>query len=166
MVHRVTAISILAVLLLAAQVFAEVKVGDKAPTFTLDNIDGKSTVKLSDLTTKPTILVFWFNACSHCRNEAPVLQKLYADLRDKINVVGVSADVQRTVAAEFVRKYGLTYPNAYVGQGKGREVLSDYGITAVPVVLVIGKDGRVKARYIGEVKEPTLREDLGKLGVR
>jgi cytochrome oxidase Cu insertion factor (SCO1/SenC/PrrC family) len=36
----------------------ELKVGDAAPDFTIKDLEGKKTVKLSDLKGKPVVLVF------------------------------------------------------------------------------------------------------------
>ena len=55
------ALALVIVLLIssAMAVSAAVEVGDKAPDFTLGSVDGKSDLKLSSYTDKPTILVFW-----------------------------------------------------------------------------------------------------------
>jgi peroxiredoxin len=142
-------------------------VGDKAPDFQLGSVDGKSTVKLSDYTNQPTLLVFWVSWCPHCQREAPVLNKVYKDLRSKgMNVVGVSTDEDQANAKEFVSRYSLAFPNAYAGTEKGQSVLASYQIVGVPTIYVIGKDGMVKASYVGETPEATIRKDFAALGVK
>lgn len=146
---------------------AEVSAGDKAPDFTLGSVDGNGTVKLSDYTVEPTLLVFWVSWRPHCQRELPIIQKIYADLGSKgMNTVGVSVDSEVEDARGFVKDYGLRFPNAFAGTADGRKVLDTYGIDGVPTILVIAKGELVKARFGGETAEKTLRGELAKLGVR
>lgn len=154
-------------LVLAPSASADVSVGDKAPNFTLGSVDGKSSIKLSDYTNKPTMLAFWVSWCSHCQNEAPVLNKVYDDLKSKgANVVGVSVDNDIEDAKEFVEKYSVTFPNAFAGTDTGAEVIENYGIEGVPATYIIDKDGVVKAIFAGEVNADTLKAEFAKLGVK
>ena len=145
---------------------AAVVVGDKAPDFQLGSVDGKTTIKLSDYTTKPTLLVFWAGWCPHCQQMAGVEQKIFTELGVKgMNVVGVSLDSSREAADSFVKSRSLTFPNAYGGSREGRETAEKYGIRGIPTFFVIDKDGIVKATYSGEVREETIRQEFAKLGV-
>lgn len=163
--------SAIAALLIAAvyvlPVIAAVKEGDKAPDFALLNIDGKSTMKLSDYTNKPTLLVFWVSWCPHCQREAPILDKLYRQYKDNgLNIVGVSVDDSIDPAKTFIIRYGLSFPNAFAGTEKGRAVLANYDINGVPVIFILDKNGVVKAHYVGETDETVIRNQLALLGVK
>lgn len=156
-----------ALLLFAAQLSADVAVGQKAPDFSLPSVDGKSTIHLADFTSKPTLLVFYTAVCPHCVAEAPVIQRVFVDLRGKgLNVVGVGIGDNRSAIGNFVAKNKLTYPNAFGSADKGKEVATAYGLKYVPVVYLIGKDGKVKAVWTGEVKEKSLRSALAEQGVK
>ena len=64
--------------------------GDMAPDFTVEMLDG-SSVTLSALQGKPTLLIFWATWCPPCREELAHLQEGVIDLYgDKINVLPVS----------------------------------------------------------------------------
>lgn len=146
---------------------AGVAVGEKAPNFSLGSVDGKSTIKLSDYTNKPTMLAFWASWCSHCQNEAPALNKVYDDLKSKgINVVGVSVDGSIESAQKFVKEYSVKYQNAFAGTDAGANVIDNYGIEGVPATFIIDKDGVIKAIFIGEVSADTLKDEFAKLGVK
>ena len=147
-----------------APVLAEVSVGSKAPDFKLGCIDGK-TVCLSDLTDKPTLIIFWASWCPHCRTELPVVDKVYRDLHPKgANVVGVSLDDNPSAARDFVRNNHISFPIAVAGTKS--DLLGNYGISGIPAVFVLGRSGVVKARYSGEVSESTIRDQFAKLGVK
>ena len=61
-------------------------------SFTLyqgEDVLGASTVQLSDLLDKPTVLNFWAGLCPPCREEMPHFQEFYDDFEERINFVGV-----------------------------------------------------------------------------
>jgi thioredoxin-dependent peroxiredoxin len=88
------------------------KVGDKAPQFSLETGTGTGeTVKLKDLLGKPVILYFYpKDDTSGCSKEA-------CDFRDTLPairkagaiVLGISPDTT-TSHAKFAKKYDLTFP--------------------------------------------------------
>ena len=146
---------------------AAVGVGDKAPDFSLSSVDSRYSVRLSDHSGSPILLIFWMSNCAHCRAEAPVIQKLYADLNGKgLSVVGLSVDESRSAACDFVKSCKLAFPNAFAGTDRGKEVMAAYGLVHVPMLYVIGKDGKVKAVWSGEAEERAIRGELAKMGVR
>lgn len=155
-------------MVLAIPALSAVNTGDKAPDFQLKSLDGKSTIKLSDYTTKPTLLVFWVSWCPHCQHEMPILDKIYKNLKDSgVNVVGVSVDEDIHNGKYFVDRYGITFPNAYAGPNdSGKDVTDKYGIMGVPTIYIIGKDGIVKAKYTGEVAESIIINQFDLLGVK
>jgi peroxiredoxin len=163
----VVVLALVAVFVLSAQSRAAVTVGDKAPNFTLDTVDGKSKLNFSNYTNKPTVLVFWASWCPHCQKEAPRVQNIYNKFKAKgVNVVGISADEDVSEARNFVTSYRLTFPNAHAGSPAGLKVINDYGVEGVPAIFVIDKGGVVKALYIGETDEATIQAQLAKLGIK
>lgn len=151
----------------AAPAFSAVVVGDKAPDFTLGNISGNGSVKLSDYTSKPTLLVFWVSWCPHCQRELPIVQNIYRELGPKgMNAVGVSVDTDLADAKAFVEQRSLTFPNAFAGTDAGIGVIDTYQVRGVPAIYVIDKGGVVKAVYRGEIDAATIRSDLARLGVK
>src|SRR5438270_7801787 len=54
------------------------RVGDVAPDFALDTLDGTRKIHLSDFRGQPILLLFWAITCSSCVKEQPVIQRFYA----------------------------------------------------------------------------------------
>lgn len=166
-IAKVVALAIVITAALSLPCFAAVSVGSKAPNFELGSVDGKGTIKLSDYTDKPTLLVFWASWCPHCRTESAVVQKIFTDLHDKgANVVGANLDDNITDALKFVTEHGLTYPNAFAGTPTGRQVIETYGVQGIPALFLIDKDGTVKKQWAGEMSEATIKEAFAELGVK
>lgn len=168
--YKIVPIALLALaigLAMALPASAIVAVGEKAPDFKLEGLNGKDTVALSSYTDKPTIVVFWVSWCSHCRSELPVLEGIYKDLKTKgANVVGINVDDNTSDALAALNAAKVTFPNAFAGSRSGMETVNAYGVTAVPDVYVLDKGGKVASHYEGEVSGSTLRTDLAKLGVK
>lgn len=170
MTHRGLAISIalvaivLATIMAFAPVSAAVSVGSKSPSFKVATLDGKS-MGLADLMGKPSVIFFWASWCPHCRNELPAAERMYKEFGPKgVNFLGLSMDSDSDAAKRIVRDDKISFPMAIIGPGN--DLVKSYGITGIPSVFVLDKDGIVKARFAGEVAESTVRAELAKLGVK
>ncbi len=162
LIAAVAAMLAIALVAASALICAALSVGSKAPDFKLDEFNG-GTIRLSDYTNKPTVLVFWASWCPHCVRELPVLDRLYKDLHPKgVNFVGVSLDRQISEGKDFVKSRRISFP---IAAGKPATAES-YKITGIPTIFVLGKGGVVKARYAGAASESTIRSDLSKLGIK
>jgi len=118
-----------------------IAVGEIAPDFTLQDINGKET-SLSNFTGKPIILNFWDSASEHCRRQILHLDALYKKYQgDGLVVIGITKEkpVQAPDSAEI--SYSLLSDGAIVFQ--------DYGVTGIPCTYYIDKAGRVRYRRVG-----------------
>ena len=88
---------------------SELKVGDKAPSFSLKNTDGK-VVKLSDYKGKKLVLYFYpKDMTPGCTKEACGFRDDHAELKRRgVEVVGVSADNQ-ALHQKFTDTYSLPF---------------------------------------------------------
>jgi thiol-disulfide isomerase/thioredoxin len=127
---------------------------DVAPDFKLKDFSGKN-LSLSDSRGKVILLNFWATWCGPCRAEIPTLVKLQERYKDQLQIIGLVVDedeedpVRQVVAAE-----GINYPVAMAPA----EVRVQYGgITALPSVFVIDKEGRVVQKHVG-LFDPALYE--------
>jgi cytochrome c biogenesis protein CcmG/thiol:disulfide interchange protein DsbE len=116
-----------------------------APDFTVTTFDGQR-IRLSELRGQIVILNFWASWCGPCRAEAPILESMWRDYRDRgVIVLGVTyADAERDSRA-FIAEMGMTYPNAPdVGTFISRSL---YHITGVPETFIIDQRGEI-ARFL------------------
>lgn len=90
-----------------------VKVGDKAPDFEMELIDG-SKVQLSDYLGKTVMLQFTASWCSVCRKEMPIIEKeIWKPLQGKDFVlIGIDREEPLDVVVNFSKTMGITYPLA------------------------------------------------------
>ena len=94
-----------------------------------------------------TLLNVWASWCIPCHTEAPLLVKLAAD--NRIRVVGINQADQPDTARRFLGRYGN--PFAAVGVDPNRRASIEWGVYGVPETFIIGRDGRIAYKLIGEV---------------
>jgi thiol-disulfide isomerase/thioredoxin len=129
--------------------------GSRAGNFALKTLEGEP-VMLDQTRGKVVVLDFWATWCPPCRKELPSIEKLRAEFGDRVQFYGVNDEEAGTVK-EFVRKnhYQLTV----LLDGK-REVHRNYGVSAIPTLLVIDKSGVIREHFIGSRDETTLRKAI------
>lgn len=129
-----------------------VRVGDKAPAFSLNDVDGKA-VSLADFAGKVVVLE-WINR--HCpfsrgKHNDRVMQKAVERLKGK-EVVWLAIDSSHYANPDqnrkYARKQGLTYP---ILHDKGGKVGKAYGARTTPHMFVIDKQGVVV--YAGAIDD-------------
>lgn len=130
--------------------------------FTGELFDG-SQVEASSLRGKPLLLNFWYAGCAPCRAEAPHLNELYTEFKDKVNFYGANVRDEKGTAEAFEKNFKVEYPSFKDSTGKVLLQLSKYvPAQAVPTTLVLDKQGRVAARILGQLDQSivkTLLED-------
>ena len=122
---------------------------NKAPDFNLVSTDGKK-INLSDYKGKIVILDFWATWCGPCRMGVPDLVSIQKEFKDKVAVIGISLDDERTMddILPFMKEYGINYPVVY----GTNQVVVDYGyIQAIPTTFVINAKGYIVDQYVGLV---------------
>jgi len=103
----------------------------------------------------------WGSLCGPCRDEAPGLARVARDLDAQgVSFLGVdSRDLSKASAAAFERRYGLPYPSLYDPRGTLllRFPRGSLAPQAIPATLVLDRQGRIAAHYLGALDEQRLR---------
>ena len=119
------------------------KIGARAPGFSLPRLDGNGSVSLRPFRGKAVVLNFFNSACYACKQESPVLERLWRrDRRRGLVVLGVDAyEFSRGDGTRFVKARGLTYPIAF--DGIGVVAANGYAALDLPVTYVLDRRGRI-----------------------
>ena len=134
--------------------------GDRpeAPDFALERLDGDGELQLSSLAGKAVVLNVWASWCVPCKEEAPYLEQVWRDNKDRdVVVVGLNAKDLREDAKRFVSRFDLTFPIVRDGSS---DTLEDYGVTGFPETFVIDREGRVVEAFAGAVNSDEDKERL------
>jgi len=130
-----------------------VKVGDKAPTFSIDSMNGQG--KASVVSGKVTIVDFWATWCEPCKKSFPKYQELYVKYKASgLEIAAVSVDDEKGEIPGFAKTHGAKFP---VGWDNGKKLAGQYKPENMPTAYVIDKTGVVrfvhKGYHDGEEKE-------------
>ena len=141
--------SLAAITLAAPTVHAEKKlaVGDEPPDVLGTDVGGKR-VKLSDYPGKILVVSFWASWCGPCKKELPILENLQrAASKYGVEVLAVNWMEDRQVIRTF-KKMSPALQMHLVSDANGL-VGKSYGVTAIPHMLLIGRDRRIQFVNIG-----------------
>ena len=89
-----------------------VEVGQKLPAFAVVMNDS-TLVSSTDLTGKPSMIVFFNTACTDCRKELPIVQELFEEFSDRANFMAISRAEGRESVAAYWEKKNWKSPTAH-----------------------------------------------------
>jgi peroxiredoxin len=133
------------------------EVGNKAPSFTLKDIDGNS-VSLSDFPDRVVILDFWATWCHACKESSQELDRLYRKYKERgVIILGISID-RGDDAIEKVRFFAERYKLSYPMLMDEQEVNKKYQVTHIPTTFILDKNHVIRKIFIGSI--PELRDKI------
>jgi peroxiredoxin len=125
------------------------QVKDQAPAFSLKDLQGR-TVNLNDLIKSASALVAFFKVeCPTCQYTLPFVERLHQALPN-VSIIGISQSPAADTAA-FAKKFQLTLP--LLLDDHDYATSRSYGITTVPSVFLIDKDGKILFAFEGWAKD-------------
>jgi peroxiredoxin len=135
------------------------QVGDQAPSFTLESIDGKN-ISLSDFRGKIVIIVFTSVNCQECETQMPYLVGAYQNAGDKVVVLDIYHMIYdpRIVRDYVTSKQFTTFPSL---PDPNNKVANAYGATRYPPTnFIIDSTGIIKYKKIGRFQTQEEIEDI------
>lgn len=122
-----------------------VKVGDRLPAFTLEDLQGRE-VDIARLEGRPTLLSFHFADCVPCIAEIPMLNA-FARSNPGFDVFAVTFDDTAT-ATKFAGEHGYDWPILANAQA----FIDAVGVKVYPSMLLVDASGTVRAMESGTTR--------------
>lgn len=130
--------------------------GKPAPDFSLTTFDGKQ-MSFADLRGKVVLLDFWATFCAPCIAALPELQALHAKhAASGLAVIGVTIDDRPALVKKATTAAAVGYPILKATPA----VLSAYKVTALPALVLIGRDGTIIRRFGGEADKTLMLSEI------
>jgi peroxiredoxin len=130
--------------------------GARAPEFRLERLEG-GDLALSELTASgPVLLAFYKISCPVCQLTLPFLERIHA--AGRLAIVAISQnDAEDT--REFNRYYGISIPTLLDEEAAGFPASNAFGISSVPTMFLVERDGSV-----AQVIEGWQKAEIERLG--
>lgn len=117
--------------------------------------------RVAEFKGRVVVVNFWAVWCEPCKREMPMLARVSREYEARgVTFIGASIDDPEEIdkAKTFARKTQVEYPLVF-GATTAQMIAYRLG-DAVPVTVLIDRDGTEKFRMVGEIKEAQLRERL------
>lgn len=127
-------------------------IGQAAPSFTLPGID-EQTYSLENYNGKFVVIHFAATWCPFCNAEAPHLEQLYRDYRDKgVQVLIIDVKEDKDKVSKSFEKFNFTFPVLLDNDGTvsasyaPKDILPDLARDEVPLAsnLIIDRTGKIR----------------------
>ena len=144
---------------LAGQAAGPPHIGNKAPVFSLPDVNGKVWSLATVVKThKITVVNFWATWCPPCRGEIPELVAFYKGFAAKgIQILAVDLQEEPKAVRAFASKQGMTFP---VLIDKTGIVADKYGISGIPTTYILDARGVVRDAIVGGTTGSVLRKKV------
>ncbi|MGA2988653.1 MAG: redoxin domain-containing protein, partial [Terriglobia bacterium] len=127
--------------------------GKPAPSFALPGMNG-TTVSLQEFKGRLVIVTFWATWCGPCVAESDELNKLSRKY-ERLVILGLDVDDKPDALQQFLQKRPMSYTVLKAGKIDG-PVATSYGVTGLPLTVVIAANGLVDFVQAGGVTEDAL----------
>lgn len=120
-------------------------VGNRAPDFTLQNLDGEDVdIKLSDFRGKIVMINFWAKWCIPCLEEMPFFQAISDNRsREDLAILSIASNYEESIASvkQFILDEEYSFPVYYDSEGQAKSL---YSISTWPTTFFIDAEGIIR----------------------
>ena len=125
-----------------------IKVGAKAPTVALSDLDGRSVDLGKYLGKRPMLLEYWATWCTVCAKLMPRVRAAHEKFSKKVEFIGINVAVNQSV--DRVRRYAAAEkpPFRILYDAKGVSTRA-YGAPTTSYIVIINRSGKVAYTGVG-----------------
>jgi thiol-disulfide isomerase/thioredoxin len=147
---------------LAAQGESGIRIGDRAPVLSVNDLDGKPVNLGQWIGKKPVLIEFWATWCSNCEELLPRFREAQKLVGDRVEFIGVNVTVNQTPARvrRYLEDHPIPFRVLYDDQGASTRA---YLAPATSYVVIVDKAGNVVYTGVGADQrfEPALMRAAG-----
>lgn len=145
------------------KVMFKVAVGQKAPDFTLNDVNGKPIALSSKFGPKLLLIDFWASWCGPCRRENPNIVKVYNEFHKKgFDIFAVSLDREKEDWIKAIKDDKLSWTQVSDLQYWNSAAAKLYAVNSIPANFLLDETGTIIGKNLtGEDLYKKVNETLG-----
>jgi peroxiredoxin len=121
-----------------------VSVGQKAPDFTLSDVNGNPVALSSKIGSKLLLIDFWAAWCNPCRQENPNVVKVFTEFHKKgFDVFGVSLDQKKEAWVKAISDDKLAWTQVSDLQYWNNAAAKLYAVNSIPANFLLDETGKI-----------------------
>lgn len=134
--------------------FKNSRIGSLAPDFVLKDIN-HNTIRLSSFYKNQYVLIdFWASWCGPCREDFPFLKGIYAKYKNRgLEFISISKDENLQSWKKAIEKEKIEIWKQISIKENKNTIEDTYVVTAIPVKILISKEGIIIGRWTGSGEE-------------
>ncbi len=127
--------------------FASTKdqIGQSAPDFNLEKLDGSGPVSLSKLRGKVVLIDFWASWCAPCKKSLPYLAGLH-DKYKGLEVIAINIDDDKENALKFLNTFEIDITAVF---DAGKTTVEKYNVPVMPTAYLVDQYGKIQYIHSG-----------------
>jgi len=130
--------------------YKQSRTGSMAANFAAEDPSGKN-ISLTDFKGKYVLLDFWADWCKPCKEDQPLIKKMYSEYHKKgLEVIGVSYDRSREAWLQAIKKEELDLWHHVLDEFKNMNVNTigqTFKVKPIPAYILIDPRGIIAGRY-------------------
>ena len=138
----------------------QTSVGGIAANIEMNTTDGTS-ISLTSIHKKYTLIDFWASWCGPCRSESKTLNKLYKKYNNNgFEIYGISLDDKRDKWIKAMEKDNRVWANVSSLEAFKTKAAYDYAVTALPMNYLIDAESKIVGKNLHEDELESLLDEL------
>lgn len=140
---------------------APLTIGQPVPAVQLERFAG-GQLQFPDAYQGRVVLIhFWADWCALCRDELQESEPLHRRYHDQgLAVLAINMQQSRDTVADYLSRLAISYPVLLDGEG---EMAQRYGVSALPLVYLLDRQGRLHTRMLGGASATQLEQIVKQL---
>ena len=127
--------------------------GNKAPVFSLKDVNGKPVLSEMYIGNKYIILDFWGTWCYWCMKGVPDMKEYYDKYRHKVEFIGINCNDKPEACFQAIYKNEMNWVNIINDSNPEKDMVRLFAVNSFPTKVIISPDGLIAGYFQGESKE-------------
>jgi thiol-disulfide isomerase/thioredoxin len=123
---------------------AQLKIGDSIPNLQLMNTKNEE-ILISSFKGKLVLIDFWASWCAPCRKANKKMVQLHATSYNRIEIIGISLDKDRSKWIAAIEKDKIKYTQLIDPNGFDAKTALIFGVEELPTTYLFNNDGKLIA---------------------